>query len=591
MAVSKQTLPSWDLSDLYQSIDDPKIEQDIKTAKTQMNNIIDKCKGKMSDMTGDELAHIIAEKEKMDQTLGRVMSYAGLLYQADTSDLKVAKFMGDLSARLTDMSSPFVFFTLELNALDDDNIQKKYAQSTKLSHYKPWIERIRAFKNYQLSQELESFLHDQSVVGASAWNRLFDETLSGLKFIIDGKELSLEATLSMMSDVDGEKRKVAAKALEAVFEKNSRLFTLVMNTLIKEKEIEDRWRKYPTPQTERHIANQIEPEVVKALQDAVTSNYKNISHRYYSYKAKQLGLEKLEYWDRNAPLFEKEERKISWEDAKDNVLSAYHEFSPQMSDLAEEFFEKNWIDAAERSGKTSGAFAHPVTADTHPYVLINYLGKQRDVMTLAHELGHGVHQRLAAKQGEYLSRTPLTLAETASVFGEMLTFQKLLREEADLTRKKALLANKIEDMINTVVRQISFYTFECRLHEERRNGELTAEQIGKIWMEVQKESLGPVFNFDEGYQHFWMYVSHFVHVPFYVYAYAFGDGLVNALYAVYNNGEEGFQQRYFDLLSAGGTKHHSEVLKPFGLDATDPSFWNKGLELISSMIDELESMG
>jgi oligoendopeptidase F len=585
-----KNLPTWDLTDLYQSIDDPKIKQDLDHSKGLIQQIVENCEGKMATMSGDELAKAIQTNETLDQTFGRIMSFAGLMYQADTSDLSVAKFMGDLSNTITDMSAPLVFFTLELNKIDDDTLAKMYAQSEALTRYKPWISRISAIKDYQLSHELDSFLHDNSVVGATAWNRLFDETLAGLKFDVDGEEKSLEATLSMMSDTNADKRKTAAKALEAVFEKNARLFTLVMNTLIKEKEIEDRWRKYPAPQTGRHLANQIEPEVVQALQDAVTANFERTSHRYYKYKAKQLGMEKMNYWDRNAPLFQKEDRKISWEEAKETVLTAYNGFSPKMTELAEPFFSKNWIDAAERPGKTSGAFAHPTTTDVHPYILINYLGKQRDVMTLAHELGHGVHQRLAAQQGEYLSRTPLTLAETASVFGEMLTFQKLLREETDPTRKKALLSGKIEDMINTVVRQIAFYTFECRLHEERRSGELTSDKIGQIWMEVQQESLGSAFEFDEGYQYFWMYVSHFVHVPFYVYAYAFGDGLVNALYAVYEQGHEGFQQRYFDLLSAGGTKHHKELLAPFGLDASDPAFWNQGLNLISSMIDQLESM-
>jgi len=375
-----------------------------------------------------------------------------------------------------------------------------------------------------------------------------------------------------------------------VFEANLPIFTRVTNTLVKEKEVEDRWRKLPTPQSGRHLANHVEPEVVDALRDAVQNAYPKLSHRYYALKAKWLGLEKLEYWDRNAPLPEKDDRKIPWTEARDTVLEAYGGFDPEMANLARRFFDEEWIDAPVRPGKASGAFAHPTVTTAHPYVLVNYLGKTRDVMTLAHELGHGVHQLLAAGQGELLSHTPLTLAETASVFGEMLTFQSLLKAETDPGRRKALLAGKVEDMLNTVVRQISFYEFENRVHAARKEGELTAEQIGQLWMDVATESLGPSINLADEYANFWTYVSHFIHAPFYVYAYAFGDGLVNALYARYQEGEEGFQQRYFDMLKAGGAKHHSELLKPFGLDASDPAFWNQGLSLISSMIDELEAM-
>jgi oligoendopeptidase F len=375
-----------------------------------------------------------------------------------------------------------------------------------------------------------------------------------------------------------------------VFRQNLRLFTLIMNTLVKEKEIDDRWRKYPTPQAIRHLANQVEPEVVDALARAVRAAYPRLSHRYYAMKAKWLGLEKLEFWDRNAPLPTADDRKIPWAEAQDMVLSAYADFAPRMADLARPFFEDGWIDAPVKPGKAPGAFAHPTVSDAHPYVLLNYLGKTRDVMTLAHELGHGVHQRLAAEQGELLSRTPLTLAETASVFGEMLTFQRLLKAQTDPAREKALLAGKVEDMLNTVVRQMAFYEFESRVHSARREGELTADQLGEIWMAVQSESLGPAITLGDGYETYWTYIPHFIHTPFYVYAYAFGDGLVNALYAVYREAPEGFQDRYFALLRAGGTKGHRELLAPFGLNAADPDFWAKGLGMIGDMIDELERL-
>ncbi|MEM6478801.1 MAG: M3 family oligoendopeptidase, partial [Pseudomonadota bacterium] len=436
----------------------------------------------------------------------------------------------------------------------------------------------------------EKFLHDQSTVGAAAWNRLFDETIAGLHFDVAGETMGIEATLNLLSEQDRAKRESGARALAAGFAETIKIFARVHNTLAKEKQIEDGWRKMPTPQTGRHLANQVEAEVVEALRDAVVAAYPRLSHRYYALKAKWLGLDQLEVWDRNAPLPLEDDAVIGWDQAEKTVMDAYSAFDPRMGDLAEPFFKKGWIDAPVKPGKAPGAFAHPTVVTAHPYVMLNYLGKQRDVMTLAHELGHGVHQVLAAGQGELLSATPLTLAETASVFGEMLTFRKLLAAAETQEQKKVLLAGKVEDMINTVVRQIAFYDFECKLHAARAEGELTPDDINALWMSVQAESLGPVFNFMDGYETFWAYIPHFVHSPFYVYAYAFGDGLVNALYAVYEEGDPGFQDKYFEMLRAGGSKHHKELLAPFGLDASDPAFWNKGLSMIEGFIDELEAM-
>ncbi len=582
-------LPVWDLTDLFPGPDSPELEAAFEQAEVNASAIAT-AQGTLADLSGDDLAGIVARYEAFSETLGRIMSYAGLRYYADTSDALAGKFLGDCQARVTDISGKIVFFSLELNAIDEEALAAKLVSSPTLARYKPWIDRLRAMKPYQLSDELERFLHDQSVVGSSAWVRLYDETLAALRFEVDGEELPLEGTLTLMSDADRSKRERAAQALAKVFGENLALFSRVTNTLAKDKEIDDRWRNLPSADASRHLANHVEAEVVDALREAVSAAYPRLSHRYYALKAKWLGLEKLEYWDRNAPLPEKDERKIPWEEARETVLDAYGGFAPELADLAKRFFDNPWIDAPVRSGKASGAFAHPTVVSCHPYVLVNYLGKTRDVMTLAHELGHGVHQLLAAEQGELLSHTPLTLAETASVFGEMLTFQSLLAKESDPGRKKALLASKVEDMLNTVVRQIAFYDFERRIHAERRTGELTADRIGEIWMEVAGESLGPAVNLADGYETYWTYVSHFIHAPFYVYAYAFGDGLVNALYARYREGDPGFQQRYFDMLRAGGAKHHGELLKPFGLDAADPAFWDQGLSVIAGMIDELEAM-
>ncbi|MEL7467894.1 MAG: M3 family oligoendopeptidase [Pseudomonadota bacterium] len=586
-------LPEWDLTHLYKGLDAPELEADFEKTAAACKAFSETYEGKLAGLDGDGLAACIAEYEDIDRVLGRIMSYAGLLYQQNTQDPERAKFMGDAQVRVTDLTQPLVFFTLELNRVEEDWLTDLLAASDRLARYKPWLDRLRALKPYQLSDELEKFLHDQSVVGATAWNRLFDETMAGLQFDVDGEDepLGLEATLNLLSDTDRARREVGGRAVAKGMAENIRLFTRITNTLAKEKEVEDRWRKMPAPDYGRHLSNQVEPEVVDALREAVQAAYPKLSHRYYAMKAKWLGLDKLEYWDRNAPLPDSDDRTVTWPEARKIVLDAYSGFAPKMAELAEPFFDLGWIDAAVKPGKAPGAFAHPTVTDVHPYVMLNYLGKPRDVMTLAHELGHGVHQRLAAGQGELLSRTPLTLAETASVFGEMLTFRKMLDAAPDQQTRKTMLAGKVEDMINTVVRQIAFYEFERRVHAARREGELTSDQLGEIWMAVQTESLGPAINLEPEYNTYWAYIPHFIHSPFYVYAYAFGDGLVNALYAVYEQGDAGFQDKYFDMLAAGGTLHHTELLAPFGLDASDPAFWDKGLSLISSMIDELETMG
>jgi len=583
-------LPSWDLSDLYAAPDCDEIKRDLDWLKGETASFAADYEGKLAGQGAADMLHVIERYEAMNSIMGRIMSYAGLSYYQNTSDGERAKFMSDMQGAITDLSNPLVFFSLEMNRIEDSVLEGLMSESAGLARYKPVIDRMRAMKPYQLSDELEKFLHDNSVVGAAAWNRLFDETMAGLTFNVDGEETSLEATLNLLSDTDRARREVGAKALAEVFSNNLPLFARITNTLAKEKEIEDRWRGLETPQMSRHLANHVEPEVVQALRDAVVAAYPKLSHRYYALKAKWLGLEKLEMWDRNAPLPDDDDTLISWDKARDTVLEAYASFDDRLSLIIAPFFDSDWIDAEVKPGKSPGAFAHPTVTDVHPYILVNYLGKQRDVMTLAHELGHGAHQFLAADQGELLADTPLTLAETASVFGEMLTFRKLIDEAPDQATRKRLLAGKVEDMINTVVRQIAFYDFECRLHAARAEGELTPEQINEIWMQVQHESLGDGFNFMEGYESFWTYVPHFIHSPFYVYAYAFGDGLVNALYAVYEEGLEGFQDKYIEMLKAGGSKHHSELLAPFGLDASDPSFWDKGLSMISGMIDELEAM-
>ncbi|WP_102961178.1 M3 family oligoendopeptidase [Mangrovicella endophytica] len=593
-AAPREALPEWDLTDLYSGMDSPQLASDLDTGASDAAAFQARWRGILAreaeKPSGGSLATAIAEFEHLEERLGRIISYAGLVYSGDTADPARAKFYGDVQSRITDISSRLLFFALELNRIDDAVMDAAIAANPKLAHYKPWIVDLRQDKPYQLEDRVEELFHDKAVTGWSAWNRLFDETMTALRFDVDGKSLALEETLNLLQDPEREKRRTASDALAAVFSQNLRTFTLITNTLAKDKEISDRWRGFQDVADSRHLANRVEREVVDALAEAVVAAYPSISHRYYAMKAKWLGLDQLAHYDRNAPLPNAARRDIPWAEARSTVLGAYAGFSPDMAEIAKRFFDCNWIDAAIRPGKSPGAFAHPTVPSAHPYVLLNYLGKPRDVMTLAHELGHGVHQVLAGPQGALMAPTPLTLAETASVFGEMLTFRSLLDQAATRSERKTLLASKVEDMINTVVRQIAFYTFERELHQERRQGELTAERIGEIWTSVQGRSLGPAIHLGPGYETFWTYVPHFIHSPFYVYAYAFGDCLVNSLYAVYENAGEGFQDKYFAMLRAGGSKHHSELLAPFGLDASDPSFWSRGLGVISGFIDELEAL-
>lgn len=585
------TLPEWNLSDLYDGLDSEQLKIDLQRCKDDAVAFEQRYKGKLDTLLeNNQLAGAVVAYEALENLLGKVMSYAGLVYAGNSSSPENGKFYGDAQEKLTSASSHLLFFTLELNQLDEKRLEKGMEKSDALAHYQPWLIDLRLDKPHQLEDRIEQLFLEKSASGHSAFNRLFDETMSGLRFKVGGEKLAIEPTLNLLQHPNGKKRQQACNALATVFDKNLRLFTLITNTLAKDKEISDRWRGFEDVADSRHLANRVEREVVDALVQSVSDAFPRLSHRYYAMKARWLGMDALNHWDRNAPLPEVEQVIIGWDEAQNIVLDAYHGFAPEMADIASQFFERNWIDAPVRPGKSPGAFSHPTVPSVHPYILLNYQGKPRDVMTLAHELGHGVHQVLAADQGALMAHTPLTLAETASVFGEMLTFRSLLDKSPDKAHRKALLCSKVEDMLNTVVRQVAFYMFERKVHIERRDGELTSNQLGEIWLEVQKQSLGPSVKLGPGYETFWTYIPHFIHSPFYVYAYAFGDCLVNSLYAVYQNSEGGFQDKYFEMLKAGGSKHHSELLAPFGLDAADPAFWQKGLSVIEGMIDEIEEL-
>ena len=590
-------LPEWNLADLFPGQASSAFRTEFEAAVPDAKAFEERYKATLSamlerpaDEAGDALAEALEAYEALEERLGRIISYAGLTYAECSTDPTNAKFYGDVQERLTQAGQHLLFFTLEMNQLDEAKMDAAMDASPRLGRYRPWIVDLRLDKPHQLTEELERLFMEKATTGRMAFNRLFDETMAGLRFDVDGERLAIEPTLNLLQDRNREVRRTASKALAATFGENLRLFTLITNTLSRDRQISDEWRGFTDVADARHLANRVEREVVDALVSAVRGAYGRTAHRYYAMKAKWLGLEKLAHFDRNAPLPETPKRSIRWNEARETVLRAYEGFAPEMSAIARRFFDGHWIDAPVRPGKAPGAFSHPTVPAVHPYVLVNYQGKPRDVMTLAHELGHGVHQVLAGDQGALMASTPLTLAETASVFGEMLTFRALLDQAPSKSERKAMLAAKVEDMLNTVVRQIAFYVFERRLHEERQGGELTADRIGEIWMEVQGESLGPAIDLGPGYETFWTYVPHFIHSPFYVYAYAFGDCLVNSLYGVYEEAQDGFVDRYFAMLRAGGTKHHSELLAPFGLDAADPGFWDRGLSVISGLIDELEAL-
>jgi oligoendopeptidase F len=589
-AALDEALPVWDLSDLYPSPDSPALKADLDQADAAARAFKEQYAGTLASRDGDEIAASIAAYERIQETLGRIMSYAQLRFSADNASPENGQFYQTMSERVTDISANMIFFTLELNRLEEAFLDKARAASAALAHYGPWLRDLRVFRPHQLSDEVEQLLHDKDVTGDSAWSRLFDETITAMRVRIGEESLTVNAALEKLSNPDRSVRQAAGEAIGAAFQERIRLFSLITNTKAKDKEIDDRWRNYPRPGSYRNRSNMVEDEVVDALVTAVVDAYPRLSHRYYQMKAKWLGLPKLQHYDRNAPLPGDDDRKISWSEARERVLTAYAAFSPDLAKVGRDFFDKPWIDVPPREGKAGGAFAHPTVPSAHPYLLLNYHGRTRDVMTLAHELGHGVHQVLAGHQGPLMAGTPLTLAETASVFGEMLTFRSLLNS-ATPAQRRFMLTSKVEDMLNTVVRQIAFYRFETRVHDERRTGELLPDRIGEIWRGVQTESLGPAFEFTPEYDVFWSYVPHFVHSPFYVYAYAFGDCLVNALYSVFQSGHPGFQAKYLDMLRAGGTKRLKELLAPFGLDASDPAFWTKGLDVISGFIDELEAMG
>ena len=583
-------LPEWNLDDLYPDTDSKELKRDFEWLDKACADFSASYQGKIVSLGPDQLLECIQDHEKIDSVTARIKAFADLRFSLDSSDPARGKFSGDCHERITGLLSSLVFFKIEFNQISEADYEAMLAVEPGLKRYRQVLDRCRKLRPHQLSPELERYISERSVVGRAAWTRLFEETISSMRFRVEDASVNIQQALDRMNSPERSMREKSAKALSKEFAERLPLFALITNTLAKDKEIDDGWRKFETPQSARHLSNEVEPEVVDAMAKAVADAYPAVSHRYYRLKAKWLGLDKLEIWDRSAPLPDSDERRLPWKTAKSIVLDSFDAFSPRMAEIASDFFENGWIDADVKDGKSPGGFCHPTTADVHPYILLNYQGQPRDVMVLAHELGHGVHQVLSAEQGEWLSQTPLTLAETASVFGEMLTFKSLLKRVETPLEHRSLLAGKVEDMINTVFRQVAFHIFESKLHEGRRKGELTKDEISSIWIETQRECLGPTFNFMDGYEVFWAYIPHFVFAPFYVYSYAFGSGLAQALFATSQRNPEGFADQYLGLLNAGGSRPYREMLNPFGIDVADPKFWNAGLTTVSDLIDELEEL-
>ena len=586
--------PTWDLTDLYDGIADGAIAADIAACRQEAEQLEAAWQGRLADADGAALAGLIADYERILEMLGKAQSHAQLLFAASTTDSQIARHHQSIREASADIGARLLFIELELAALDDAHVTQ-LLDTPALAVWQPWLRRVRAWAPHQLAPDMERMLAERAPSGRGAWVRLFDETAAALRFPFGGADVTEAEILNALSSPNGDERRAAGESLSTTLKDNERLLSLVLNTIAKDKEVEDRWRGFARPVDSRNLDNDVDDDTVDALVGAVDSRNADLAHRYYRLKAGWMGGDTINWWDRNAPLPGGDDRQFSWDEARQLVLDSFAGFDQQMAEQAEPFFSRNWIDAEPRAGKSSGAFSHPVTPSAHPYILMNFSGKSRDVMTLAHEMGHGIHQRLAADRGYLMSDTPLTLAETASVFAEMLAFRRLVDSADDRAIRRRLLAGKVEDMLNTVVRQIAFHNFETRFHDARRNAELTAEEISDIWMETQRAALGPSVVTGDDYRPIWGYIPHFVHTPFYVYAYAFGDCLVNALWQSYQLAQAGgqaadFVTGYRNLLQAGGTERYDVALQRFDLDPRDPAFWSLGLDMISGMIDELEGL-
>ena len=579
----------WDLSDLYPGMDSKELKKDKKKVIELSNNFNDSYRGKISEMSHKEFAVAISEYEEIIQIMGRIGSFAYLQWSTSTDDPQLGKFLQSSNELSSEVSQALTFFNVEWLQLPDEKANQ-FIQSKELKKWNHYLDVSRMYKDHTLTEDAEKVMSAKSVTGRSAWNRFFDETLGAARFTFEGEEYSEQEVLSKLHNKDRSVRKAAHESLTNTFNELSRTLTFIFNTILADKYTNDKLRKYENWIDSRNLSNQTDRSTVDSLVSAAKDAYP-VVQRYYKLKKRLLHLDQLYDYDRYAPI-SKTSKEISWVEAKDMVLDAYGDFHPEMRRIASLFFEKQWIDAAIKKGKRGGAYSASTVTNVHPYVFMNYDGQLRDVQTLAHELGHGVHQYLSASQGELQSSTPLTTAETASVFGEMLVFDRLRNSIEDPKERLALLISKIDDTVATVFRQVSMNQFEDRIHTARRtDGELSTEQFSTYWMETQKELYGDAVTITDEYKCWWCYIPHFLHSPGYVYAYAFGELLVLALYEAYENSDKKkFAENYIELLSAGGSDWPHQLILKMGLDIRDKGFWLNGLSLFEKMVTEAEEL-
>ena len=588
--MKKNSAPAWDLSDLYRSINDPQIKKDLETYRKQTAAFAKKYKGRLALLSADEFLTAVQDIEKRSEIASRLGGFAYLNMVTQMKNVEAVAFFQGIEEKLTDYCKPAVFFSIEFNKLPQAKINE-WLKDKRIKAYQYWLKRLRKFKNYQLSEPEEEILLEKSITSGNAWVRLYEEHSSRLKYTVDGKEYNDAELSKLLLDKDATTRLKAGKEMNRVLHENGHLMTFIYNMVMKDKAIEDNKRGFKTPVSERNLSEDVSDESVEVLAQTVKKHYKDIAHRFYKLKAKWLGVEKINYWDRNAPLPFSNDINYSWDEAVKIVLNAYKEFSPKLYNIAKDFFEHNWIDVPPRDGKRSGAFCSGPLATEHPYLMLNFAGKQNDVLTLAHELGHGCHHQLRLKNGELNEHSRMTSEEVASVFGEMIVFQSMLKSLSDDKAKLCLIASKVGDMINTAIRQIAFHFFELRAHTERQNGELSEERLSQIWVEEMQASLGDYVVIDADSSQIWSMVGHFFFLPFYVYAYSYADCFVNSLYQVNLAGTvENFADKYLDMLSMTALEDYDKLLKPFGLNPNSAAFWEYGLSLISSYIDELERL-
>ena len=579
---------AWDLTDLFESVSDPAIDRALDAADAGADTLSERYRGRISGLSSAELASLLAGFERIYEGAAKVGAYAQLLWAADTGVAASGALLQRATERSSRLSQQLVFVELELAATPDLVADMWLADPT-LLHYRYWILQVRRYRPHLLTEPEERLLAEKAVTGRHAWDRFFDEVQGAARFELDGQQLTRDAVLSRLYDTDRDVRRRAAAAVTSELKQMGRINSYVFNTILADKASDDRLRRYPNWIRSRNMSNQVDDSIVEALVSAVTSRY-DIVARYYRLKRRLLGLEELYDYDRYAPL-PSADRQYTWREAQDTVLEAYGRFSPEMAGIAGDFFTKRWIDAAVRPGKRGGAFSHGVVPSVHPYVLVNFEGRPRDVMTLAHELGHGVHQKLSGVQGLLQADTPLTTAETASVFGEMLVFQELMSRESNPAVRLSMLTAKLEDSFATAFRQIAMNRFEDAIHTSRRTeGELSTGRFSELWLATQRAMFGDSVNLTDDYGIWWSYIPHFIGSPGYVYAYAFGELLVLALYARYQQAGPSFAPAYLAMLAAGGSDWPHEIVRPLGVDLTDLGFWHKGLDILDGWVRDAERL-